>query len=316
MQGFLRLLSAWIVCGLAAYAQLGPATTPSNAAHPEFVGSAVCKTCHPNVWLNFYKNPHYKSIASGREEPEKTGCEGCHGPGQAHVQARGGKATIIAFSELKPKAILDNCLRCHGKDFNRGNIRRSEHTLSDVVCTNCHSIHRSATPKFLLAKAQTDLCYGCHGPVRAQFNMPFKHRVNEGIMQCTDCHNPHGTPPPTWRMSSRPRMVDQALGNEEPCLKCHTDKRGPFLFEHAAVRVDGCETCHFPHGSTNARLMRRPVVFTVCLECHNGAGNFGRQGDGIALQSPSHNMADPKYRNCTLCHVRIHGSNADPQFLR
>jgi DmsE family decaheme c-type cytochrome len=111
-------------------------------------------------------------------------------------------------------------------------------------------------------------------------------------------------------------MVDQAEANEEPCVKCHIDKRGPFLFEHAAVRVEGCETCHNPHGSTNARLLKRPVVFTVCLECHNGAGTFGRENAGVLTQSPSHNMADPKYRNCTLCHVRIHGSNSDPRFLR
>jgi DmsE family decaheme c-type cytochrome len=146
--------------------------------------------------------------------------------------------------------------------------------------------------------------------------MPFKHRVNEGFMQCTDCHNPHGVPAPTWRMGARPRMVEHALANEEPCLKCHSDKRGPFVFEHPAVRVDGCETCHNPHGSTNPKLLRRPVVFTVCLECHNGAGNFGRQGDGVQMLSAAHNMTDPRYQNCTACHVRIHGSNADPLFLR
>ena len=101
--------------------------------------------------------------------------------------------------------------------------------------------------------------------------------MNEGVMTCTDCHNPHGAPAPTWRMSARPRMVDQALANEEPCLKCHTDKRGPFLFEHAAVRIDGCESCHFPHGSTNARLLKRPVLFTVCLECHTGGGSAARE---------------------------------------
>lgn len=66
----------------------------------------------------------------------------------------------------------------------------------------------------------------------------------------------------------------------------------------------------------NARLLKRPVTFTLCLECHNGAGTFGRQGDGILTQSPSHNMADPRYQNCTTCHVRIHGSNADARFLR
>ena len=268
------------------------------------------------MWADFYKNPHYRSIASGTARPEHTGCESCHGPGQAHVAARGGKDTIIAFSEIGPKATLDNCLNCHAREISRTEIRRSEHTLNDVVCTNCHSIHRSGSPKYLLAKRQVNLCYDCHTQVRAQFNMPFKHRVNEGFMTCTDCHNPHGAPAPTWRMSARPRMVEQGLVNEQPCLRCHTHLRGPFLFEHAAVRIEGCESCHFPHGSTNSRLLRRPVLFTVCLECHNGAPGFGRTGEGIPTQSPSHNMADPRYRNCTTCHVRIHGSNADPQFLR
>lgn len=146
--------------------------------------------------------------------------------------------------------------------------------------------------------------------------MPVKHRVNEGFLACTDCHNPHGVAAPVWRTGTRPRMVETTAGAEEPCLKCHADKRGPFAFEHAAVRADGCEVCHTPHGSMNAHLLRRPAVFTLCLECHSGAGNFGRQGDGIARQSPTHNMADPRYRNCTTCHARIHGSNADPRFLR
>jgi DmsE family decaheme c-type cytochrome len=185
-----------------------------------------------------------------------------------------------------------------------------------VVCTSCHSIHKSPAPQYLLAEKQSDLCFGCHNTVKAQFSMPFKHRVLEGFMNCTDCHNPHGSYAPTWRMANRPRLVDQAVPNEEPCLKCHTDKRGPFVFEHAAVRVDGCESCHFPHGSTNPRLLRRPAVFTLCLECHNGATGFGRTGAGIPTQTPSHNMADPKFRNCTTCHVRIHGSNSDERFLR
>ncbi len=282
----------------------------------QFVGGAVCKTCHPDVWQNFYKNPHYKSVATGTEPPEKTGCESCHGPGKAHVEARGGKATILAFSQMQTRQILDKCLECHAKDLSRGNIRRSEHSQADIACSGCHSIHKSPVPKSLLAKKQADLCYGCHAPIRAQFSMPFKHRVNEGFISCSDCHNPHGSAAPTWRMSDRPRMVKQVLANEEPCLKCHSDKRGPFVFEHGAVRVDGCETCHNPHGSMNAKLLRRPVIFTVCLECHNGAGSFGKQGDGIPTQSPSHNMAEPRFQNCTTCHVRIHGSNADRLFLR
>lgn len=300
----------------AARAQAGAASNPPEASKTGYVGSAVCRTCHPQIVQPFFRNPHYKSIAAGNLPPERTGCEGCHGPGQKHVEARGGKTTIIAFSLLKPGQVIDNCLTCHGRDFNRSEIRRSEHTRAAVGCTSCHSIHRAATPKYLLARQQAPLCYDCHPPVRAQFQMPFKHRVNEGVVQCTDCHNPHGAPAPTWRMASRPRMVDHALGNEQPCLKCHADLRGPFLFEHAAVRVDGCESCHAPHGSANPRLLKRPVIYTICLECHNGAGDFGRQGDGVARQPGSHNMADPRFRNCTTCHVRIHGSNAHRAFLR
>lgn len=281
-----------------------------------FTGSNVCRSCHPDVWLNFYKNAHSKSLASGRLPPEQTGCEGCHGPGKAHVEARGGKQHIRAFSLMQPRQVLDACLRCHAKEFSRANLRRSSHTQADVVCTSCHSIHKSPVPRFLLARRQADLCYSCHPGVRSHFSMPFKHRVNEGFMACSDCHNPHGTAAPGWRMGVRPRMAEQALGNEEACLKCHSDKRGPFVFEHASVRVDGCETCHNPHGSANPRLLKRPAVFTLCLECHNGAGSFGRSADGIPRQSSAHNMAEPRYQNCTSCHARIHGSNADRLFLR
>ena len=281
-----------------------------------YVGSAVCRPCHPDVAVNFYKNPHAKSLASGKEPPERTGCESCHGPGKAHVEAKGGKATIVAFSELTPKKTLDACLTCHSQQIPRSNIRRSPHSTGEVACSSCHSIHKSPTPKLLLAQSQPQLCYGCHTNIRAQFAMPSKHRVNEGFMQCTDCHNPHGTFAPTWRMGSRPKQVDQSLINEEACLKCHPSQRGPFAFEHLALRVDGCEACHVPHGSANARLLKRPTVFTLCLECHNGVAPFGPSRQGIPTPSPAHSMTDPRYQNCIACHTQIHGSNGDQRFFR
>jgi DmsE family decaheme c-type cytochrome len=318
-RGGARVCALWACLAFAAAlpgAQSQP-SPPVKAGAGGYVGSAVCKTCHADVWFNFYRNPHYKSVASGKEPPEKTGCEGCHGPGQGHVEARGGKTTIPrAFSLMGPKQTLDACLACHARDLARAGIRRSEHTMAEVACTGCHSIHRSPTQKALLAKRQTELCYQCHAAVKAQFAMPFKHRVNEGVVQCSDCHNPHGSFNATWRMGERPRMLEQALGAEEPCLKCHADKRGPFAFEHAPVRVEGCEACHNPHGSTNAKLLKRPVTFTLCLECHTGAGSFGTKNAGVPTQTSSHNLLDPRYQRCTNCHVRIHGSNADARFLR
>jgi DmsE family decaheme c-type cytochrome len=307
---FIRLI------GLLGFFLSFHAVGQTTSQKSEYVGSTVCRTCHSHIWNGFYKNPHSRSIASGKETPENTGCEGCHGPGGAHVKAFGGKATVVSFSQLTPRQSLDACLRCHATSLNRANIHSSPHTLNNVACVQCHSIHKPATPKALLASAQPELCYSCHSNTRADFSMPFKHRVNEGFMACSDCHNPHGTFPPTWRSAARPALVRQSLSNEEACLKCHVDKRGPFAFEHPPVQVEGCEMCHSPHGSTNSRLLRRPVVFTLCLECHNGAGTFGRTLTGVPRLSQAHNMADPRYQNCTNCHVRIHGSNSDPLFLR
>lgn len=279
------------------------------------VGSSVCRGCHASVWSQFFRNPHYKTLVSESYSPESAGCEGCHGPGKAHVESM-GEVKLLSFGRAEPGEVLDTCLRCHDKTVSRANIRRSQHTLSGVVCSNCHSIHQPDSARTLLAKRQEEVCYNCHAPIRAQFNMPSKHRVHEGLIQCSDCHNPHGAAAPTWRMGVRPRMTSQALGNEQTCLGCHPAQRGPFVFEHAAVRVGGCEVCHQPHGSTNPRLLRRPAVYTICLECHSGAGSFGRRVDGIQRTAPSHNMADPRFHNCTACHVRIHGSNGDPLFLR
>jgi DmsE family decaheme c-type cytochrome len=303
-----------LVAAATAFAQNQVASPAPGSA---YVGSNACKTCHADVWLNFYKNPHFKSIASGKEPEDKTGCEGCHGPAGKHVEARGGKTTIPrAFSLMPPRQAMETCLGCHARDLARANIQRSEHTKNDVPCTSCHSIHHSPVPKYLLAKKQSELCYGCHATVRAQFSMPSKHRVNEGFMQCTDCHNPHGSFDATWKMGQKPRMMEQAMNVESPCIKCHTDKRGPFVYEHPPVRVEGCETCHNPHGSMNAKLLRRPVVFTLCLECHNGAGTFGTRNNGVTRQSSLHNMLDPKYQKCTTCHISIHGSNSEGFFLR
>ena len=294
-------------------------STQLTAGKPggKFVGSAACRSCHPAVFDRFYKNAHNKSVVSGKEPPERTGCEGCHGPGENHIESFTDPGTIVSFSKISKQEVLDTCLKCHSQTLSRANIRRSSHTLNDVVCTNCHSIHNPVTPQRSLAKTQTTLCTDCHLNVKAQFSMPFKHRVNEGFMNCTDCHNPHGTFQPTWANGARPRHVENAKANEEPCMNCHADKRGPFVFEHSPVRVDGCLSCHVPHGSANSRMLTRPVVFTLCLECHNGAGNLGRQGDGVNTQLLApHNMANPTYQNCTNCHVRIHGSNADLRLLR
>lgn len=303
------------MCAGALSAEEGSASTAASAEN-KFIGSEACKACHPDVWHTFHRNPHFQSVALENRPPERTGCEGCHGPGDLHVKGMGDTSKIIRFGELAPHEVLGNCLECHSKDFGKMQIRRSQHSTGEVSCVSCHSIHSSPQVRFLLADKQREVCYECHLEIRSRFNLPFKHRVNEGAIDCTDCHNPHGTPTATWGVGHRPRMVSHAFGNDAACLGCHTDKRGPFLHEHPPVRVEGCTFCHNPHGSTNARLLTRPAVFTMCLECHNAVMGFG---PGERIPSPNrsrHNLADPAFQNCINCHNRIHGSNSDPLFRR
>jgi DmsE family decaheme c-type cytochrome len=91
------------------------------------------------------------------------------------------------------------------------------------------------------------------------------------------------------------------------CTKCHTETRGPFVFEHAAVKAEGCLGCHTPHGSQNARLLNMPQINTLCNQCHSpvAAGTVHAMGAGSSELTP-----------CISCHTMIHGSNINPAFLR
>ena len=104
----------------------------------------------------------------------------------------------------------------------------------------------------ILMKAKSpELCYTCHMDVRAQFARPFHHRVNEGLIQCNDCHSPHGT--------FRPKQLRTNASGDEVCYKCHSEKQGPFVYQHEA-KVEGCAICHSPHGSTNQRMLKQNQV--------------------------------------------------------
>ena len=129
--------------------------------------------------------------------------------------------------------------------------------------------------------------------------MAFHHKVNEGVVKCSDCHDVHGS----FQQSNLRSAADQGA----ICTKCHTDVRGPFVYEHAPVKAEGCLACHSPHGSQNARLLNMPNVNVLCNQCHSAValGTVHGQGQGSSDSVP-----------CTSCHTYIHGSNINPAFLR
>ena len=321
LRAFLLLLGASVLC---ATALASPPPKPKavetqrkSAVPADFVGGETCATCHEEVSKKFADNPHTKMA----EMHGSTGitCENCHGAGKAHVDGGGDVTKIFNPGKASTKEVDATCLKCHAGTH--PNFLRSPHAKAGVGCISCHTVHGTNASKplqaslhllgtnanahtddqkdYMLKASQPALCYGCHSEQKAQFNMPIHHKVNEGLVQCTDCHDAHGT--------FGPNNLKSTADQSAVCTKCHTDVRGPFVYEHAPVKGEGCTACHTPHGSQNARLLNMPTVTTLCNQCHSAvaSGTIHGQGQGSADSIP-----------CTTCHTYIHGSNMSVAFLR
>jgi predicted CXXCH cytochrome family protein len=99
----------------------------------------------------------------------------------------------------------------------------------------------------MLKAGEPQLCMSCHSEVKPDFTKPFHHKVLEGVMKCSDCHNPHG--------GFELKQTRLAVGADAACIKCHADKQGPFTYETRASqnrRVLG-----LPH---TARLIQSQAV--------------------------------------------------------
>jgi DmsE family decaheme c-type cytochrome len=261
-----------------------------------------CAMCHEDLARKFDKNPH-AALELSPKYNFKNSCEKCHGPGESHASNGGDKTMIISFKGTAAKSYNKQCLACHQKNHELTGFGSSLHVKAGLACSDCHAVHSSAEFTRLLKQSANPLCLGCHIQRKADFVRPYHHRVLENAMRCIDCHQPHG--------GLDQRQIRTTSSGEAPCLKCHTEKSGPFVFEHAPLQIRDCQACHQPHGSNNSKMLIRANVRSVCLECHSASAKV------LTAQPPSvHDLRSPRYQNCTTCHTRIHGSNSSPLFLR
>ena len=287
------------------------AQSPAPAAQSEYAGAEACAGCHEDISKAFSKNPH-ASLDRNKRWAGKA-CEACHGPGAKHADSTSADDIVNPLRLTALKAD-DLCLSCHRNRPTQVGRLESGHARSAIPCTSCHDMHKTGMESSFVRLRHNDrvtqLCSGCHPDAAAAFRTPHHHRVPEGAMSCTSCHNPHES-------FNNHNLRLAKTGAEPGCLNCHSDKRGPFVYEHAPVRNEPCTICHEPHGSVNPRMLTRQEVYVVCLECHSNLNVPASGTPGLGRVPPAfHNMAVPRYRNCTTCHVKIHGSNADRGLLR
>lgn len=200
------------------------------------------------------------------------------------------------------------CAVCHEKqalEFKHSTHARISVPGDDVKaqgCEMCHgpgSIHvdnGGGRGTMVNPKENVSACFTCHMDKKAEFSLPHHHPVREGKMSCSDCHKAHGEEVRPWSATSLENI-------NEACFHCHKEQRGPFVWEHEALR-EGCATCHKVHGSVNDKmLMARDN--NLCLRCHTqvnfpsigGSGHAGRLASGPCFSAG--------------CHTAVHGSNFD-----
>jgi len=279
--------------GLAAATQASP--PPSAQTVAGFVGAEVCATCHTEQAEHLAATPHGKGKFASLSAH---GCETCHGPGSNHVNNPDDPALQPRIDRLSPREQTAVCQKCHtsGAQFF---WHASVHETRGLSCESCHSVHSFKSEKAQLKVAsETEACLSCHKNVRVDMWKNSHHPIREGKISCSDCHNPHG---------SQTRGLIKAASVNEQCYTCHTEKRGPFLWEHAPVR-ESCLNCHTPHGSNHQKLQKTATPY-LCQQCHSNTRHPGTLYDASSLADQSRASNRIFNRACLDCHVAVHGSN-------
>lgn len=279
-------------------------SSAAQVSEPEYAKNDPerCLTCHDaqseKPATGILHSVHAQRHDARSPFAQGNACQSCHGPSALHLRrdAQGKRYPPAITFATDEAANSQNavCLSCHQK----GTVTKwlgSRHQFEDLRCVDCHRVHTDKDP--MLGKQQQDNCLSCHKAQKGQISQFSRHPLEEGLMRCSDCHNAHGG-------ASEPLLAKTSLN--ETCYGCHSEKRGPFLWEHSPVRED-CSQCHKAHGSNHPNLLVARTPW-LCQQCHIAAfhPSTAYSGTGLPNASPSQSLLA---QSCSNCHAQVHGSN-------
>lgn len=295
-----RLARLTVGGAILAVAWAFPALATDGAEGGGMREAQSCLECHEDAAAGLQGGPHMVRLA---DADTHVACTDCHSGTAAHWQDDPTAHPMANPAGKSVAEVAQVCTACHTGTHAMDQATLSPHATGDVSCLGCHTVHGKSEPH-LLKDRQAELCYSCHLETRGDFAKPYRHPAGDGeFLQCSSCH-----------LATDDRMAELALqGTNAVCLNCHAEFQGPFPHEHQAT-VDygteegGCIACHDPHGSYVPRLLRQPYEaphYQACTQCHvvplhNYNSQHGSDWAGVS---------------CSDCHVDIHGSYTNKNFL-
>ncbi|HTJ78850.1 MAG TPA: cytochrome c3 family protein [Rariglobus sp.] len=234
----------------------------------------------------------------------------------------GVNRTVLAPAKIAGADYVGSkaCAECHSDQTDHfatathAKIALADPKLGSTGCEACHgpgSIHVKAgggKGNIVNPRKSPEACFACHLEKRGEFSLPNTHPVMSGHVSCVDCHDVHSGNSIRGTGASMETMNDT-------CVKCHTAQKGPFVFEHGAMR-EGCVACHSPHGSVNQKMLVSRDA-NLCLRCHLETQILPGQINVNAINhaGTSHNSRLMSGTCWTAgCHEAIHGSNVNNHF--
>ena len=277
----------------------------AGAEGQSYIGETACVDCHDEQ-MGVRHSPHHRST-DPRTPAAKQSCETCHGPGGKHLDDP-VLNPMRDFKKIKPAEVTPSAPPATTAASTRSGTAASTKRAGcrarrATACTR-PSPNRASSRQ----KTQLEVCATCHRDKVSKLDRSGHMPVREGKMQCSTCHNTHGT--------TNVKLLRKGDSIAELCTSCHAEKRGPYLWEHAPGR-DGCVTCHDPHGSPNERmLVAKPPI--LCQRCHVGTRHPSTIYDAALIGSSPSASIRVYARSCVTCHAAIHGSNhpSGQRFIR
>jgi hypothetical protein len=266
--------------GVAWFDAAGLPTTPGPADSAE----AQCFGCHATGMALTPTGDGGAILADANGGPDRwvqpgVGCEACHGPGSAHVEALDGDKPfrIVRPDRLDRDEANGICAQCHGAwasdggDFpypwssSKGWYRPSM-ALGDLAgsAADLWSTGSAAAPN----QQADELELSPHGPGASH------------ALRCIDCHGPHGDAVDPNDGTPTRQLLRMPSRDNSLCASCHTAlhfggdpdqlEAHPNHLSYAPGSHEGigrCTGCHMPE--TAARVGHDPDAGTGDLSSHS-----------------------------------------------